>query len=96
MDLIKSLTQIHLACKHNIPLNCVKYLNIFLKGHGVGKEALMYESGSSPNKLLKALNDCQLNTDIAELNDSLYSFCLDENTTHHKCASALMLRSTDF
>lgn len=77
-----------------MPLHSIKCLNVFLKGHGVSKENTMYENSS--NKLLKTMNHCQTEIDKEDLSDCLFSIALDENTTRHKCATALMIRFLSF
>ena len=90
LDLIKSFSQIHLIAKNNLALDSIKCLNTYLQGHGVGKEVTNYEG--SVNKLLETMNSCQIDIDKTDLNDCLFSVALDENTTRHKCASAIMIR----
>ena len=89
---MKGLSQVHLACKKNLPLNCVQYLNTFMLGHGIGKERTQHASGYGPVSLLNALNECQKINDKELFRDKLFSFGTDENTTRCISAAAVVFR----
>ena len=96
MDLIKAFSEMHMLCKNNMAINNISTLDIFLQGHGIGKQYVSYDGGGSVTKLLHAINETQLETDRAELCDNLFSTAVDENTTRSKCASTIMIRCCFF